>query len=47
MIVSLFDFFKPNKIPNKLHFVFGLSEDFGGKPWSLCLYLFIRFIDII
>lgn len=35
-------FIKPNKIPNKLHFVFGLSEDFGGKPWSLCHYLSVK-----
>lgn len=24
-----------NRIPKILHFVFGLSADFGGKPWSL------------
>ena len=35
-------FIKPNRIPNKLHFVFGLSEDFGGKPWSLCHYLSVK-----
>lgn len=29
-------------IPNKLHFIFGLSEDFGGKPWSLCHYLAVK-----
>lgn len=29
-------------IPNKLHFVFGLSEDFGLKPWSLCHYLSVK-----
>lgn len=29
-------------IPNKLHFVFGLSPDFGGKPWSLCHYLAVK-----
>jgi len=29
-------------IPNKLHFVFGLSETFGGKPWSLCHYLAVK-----
>lgn len=33
---------KIKKIPNKLHFVFGLSEDFGGKPWSLCHYLAVK-----
>lgn len=33
---------KPQKIPNKLHFVFGLSEDFGGKSWSLCHYLAVK-----
>jgi hypothetical protein len=26
-------------IPNSLHFIFGLSETFGGKPWKLCHYL--------
>ena len=35
-------FIKPNKIPNILHFVFGLSEDFGGKPWGLCHYLSVK-----
>ena len=29
-------------IPNKFHFVFGLSEDFGGKPWKLCHYLSVK-----
>ena len=29
-------------IPNKMHFVFGLSEDFGGKPWKLCHYLSVK-----
>lgn len=29
-------------IPNKLHFVFGLSENFGDKPWSLCHYLAVK-----
>jgi hypothetical protein len=29
-------------IPNKLHFVFGLSENFGNKPWSLCHYLAVK-----
>ena len=29
-------------IPNKLHFVFGLSEDFGLKPWSFCHYLSVK-----
>ena len=29
-------------IPNKLHFVFGLSENFGGKPWGLCHYLAVK-----
>ena len=32
----------PQRIPNKLHFVFGLSEDFGGKPWKLCHYLAVK-----
>lgn len=26
-------------IPKRIHFVFGLREDFGGKPWSLIHYL--------
>jgi hypothetical protein len=29
-------------IPNVIHFVFGLSEDFGGRPFSLIHYLAIR-----
>jgi hypothetical protein len=29
-------------IPNILHFVFGLSSDFGGKPFSLIHYLAIK-----
>jgi hypothetical protein len=29
-------------IPNKMHFVFGLSENFGGKPWKLCHYLSVK-----
>ena len=29
-------------IPNQFHFVFGLSEDFGGKPWKLCHYLSVK-----
>ena len=29
-------------IPNIFHFVFGLAEDFGGKPFSLCHYLAIK-----
>ncbi len=29
-------------IPNSLHFIFGLSENFGGKPWSLCHYLAVK-----
>lgn len=29
-------------IPNKLHFVFGLSSNFGDKPWSLCHYLAVK-----
>ena len=30
------------KIPNKLHFVFGLSENLGGKPWGICHYLAVK-----
>lgn len=26
-------------IPKRIHFIFGLREDFGGKPWSLVHYL--------
>ena len=29
-------------IPKIFHFVFGLAEDFGGKPFSLCHYLAIK-----
>ena len=29
-------------IPNTFHFIFGLAEDFGGKPWSLCHYLSVK-----
>lgn len=29
-------------IPNKFHFIFGLTEDFGGKPFSLIHYLAIK-----
>jgi hypothetical protein len=29
-------------IPNSLHFIFGLSETFGGKPWKLCHYLAVK-----
>ena len=29
-------------IPNQFHFVFGLSEDFGGTPWKLCHYLSVK-----
>lgn len=29
-------------IPKNFHFIFGLSENFGGKPWSLCHYLSIK-----
>jgi hypothetical protein len=29
-------------IPNILHFVFGMSPDFGGKPFSLVHYLAIK-----
>jgi hypothetical protein len=29
-------------IPNRIHFCFGLAEDFGGKPFSLVHYLAIR-----
>lgn len=29
-------------IPNIFHFVFGMSPDFGGKPFSLVHYLAVR-----
>jgi hypothetical protein len=29
-------------IPNVMHFVFGMTEDFGGKPFSLIHYLSIK-----
>jgi Glycosyltransferase sugar-binding region containing DXD motif len=29
-------------IPNLIHFVFGMTEDFGGKPFSLVHYLTVR-----
>lgn len=29
-------------IPNQFHFVFGLKEDFGGKPFGLLHYLAIK-----
>lgn len=30
------------RIPNELHFVFGMRPDFGGRPFSLVHYLAIR-----
>ncbi len=32
----------PTLIPNKLHFIFGMASDFGGKPFSLSHYLAIQ-----
>lgn len=29
-------------IPKTLHFCFGLSKDFGGKPWSLVHYVCVK-----
>lgn len=29
-------------IPNRLHFVFGMAPDFGGKPFSLVHFLSVR-----
>jgi len=29
-------------IPNVFHFIFGLSKDFGNKPFSLCHYIAIQ-----
>ena len=29
-------------IPNVFHFIFGLSDDFGGKPFNLPHYLAIK-----
>ncbi|MCB2226734.1 MAG: hypothetical protein KQH53_08650 [Desulfarculaceae bacterium] len=34
-------------IPNILHFVFGMTEDFGGKPFSLIHYLSIKSAVVI
>ncbi len=34
-------------IPNILHFIFGLSENFGGKPFSFSHYIAIRSAIII
>jgi len=34
-------------IPNVVHFVFGLSPDFGGKPFSLVHYLAIRSAKVV
>jgi Glycosyltransferase sugar-binding region containing DXD motif len=31
-----------NVIPNILHYCFGMSPDFGGKPWSLIHYVCVR-----
>ncbi|MGN6495648.1 MAG: glycosyltransferase [Agriterribacter sp.] len=31
-----------NKIPNILHFIYGLEKDFGNKPFSLAHYLAIK-----
>jgi len=28
--------------PNVVHFIFGLKEDFGGKPWGMVQYLAVR-----
>ena len=29
-------------IPNQFHFIFGLKEDFGGKPFNILHYLAIK-----
>jgi|LauGreDrversion4_2_1035121.scaffolds.fasta_scaffold43077_3 hypothetical protein len=34
-------------IPNILHFIFGLSENFGGKPFSFSHYMAIRSAIIV
>jgi hypothetical protein len=34
-------------IPNVLHFIFGLSENFGGKPFSFSHYIAIRSAIIV
>ena len=31
-----------SRIPKILHYVFGMAEDFGGKPWSLMHYVCLR-----
>ena len=33
-------------IPHKLHFIFGLTPDFGGKPFSFCHWAAIRSAQI-
>lgn len=33
-------------IPKKLHFIYGLSQDFGGKPFSFCHWAAIRSAQI-
>lgn len=32
----------PSNIPNIIHFVFGLSPDFGGRSFSLIHYLAVK-----
>lgn len=34
-------------VPNVLHFIFGLSENFGGKPFSFSHYMAIRSAIIV
>lgn len=34
-------------IPNVFHFVFGMSPDFGGRPWSYVHYLAVRSAAVV
>jgi hypothetical protein len=36
-----------NLIPNRIHFIFGLDPDFGGKPFSYIHYLAIRSAAVV
>lgn len=36
-----------SKIPNRIHYIFGLSPDFGGKPFSFIHYLAILSASVV
>lgn len=38
---------KRNRIPNIVHFIFGMSEDFGGRPFGIVHYLAIKSAKMI